>query len=229
MKYSPAPSMGVIGPYTHSRFPGTVVDWDAIRVRWFDHWLKGKDTGMLREPRLAFYMQDGGAQVYRDKGPVPGEWRYLNEWPDTAFTDLKRLYLRPRREIPLAEALQAEPSIGTGGELSEMSPKGSALKLKYQASHGGMDQAFYNSNTDGYWGIDSRDEDTYGLCFDTPPLRDPTEILGIAKAHLHVASSAPVANWIVRIQDLAPDGTSYMVTRGYFNGTHRKSHSHPRL
>jgi len=42
-----------------------------------------------------------------------------------------------------------------------------------------------------------------------------------------VFATAPVANWVVRRHDVAPDGTSYLITRGYLNGTHRKSHAHP--
>ncbi len=38
---------------------------------------------------------------------------------------------------------------------------------------------------------------------------------------------APIANWIVRLHDLAPDGTSYLITRGFLNGTHRRSHTQP--
>ena len=65
------------------------------------------------------------------------------------------------------------------------------------------------------------------MCFDTPPLRTPVEILGFVRANLFVSSTAPLANWIVRVHDLAPDGTSYLVTRGFLNGCHRRSHTRP--
>jgi hypothetical protein len=55
----------------------------------------------------------------------------------------------------------------------------------------------------------------------------PLEMLGFAQAHLYVSSTAPLANWMVQLYDLAPDGTSYLVTRGFLNGSHRRSHTNP--
>ena len=34
------------------------MEWRHEAVRWFDHWLKGDDTGILREPRFAVYVRD---------------------------------------------------------------------------------------------------------------------------------------------------------------------------
>jgi hypothetical protein len=47
------------------------------------------------------------------------------------------------------------------------------------------------------------------------------------EAILHVSSSAPVAYVVIRLTDVAPDGTSAQVTAGILNLTHRNSHSHP--
>jgi uncharacterized protein len=59
-------------------------------LRWYDHWLKGIDTGVLREPPVKFW--------------VMGEnrWRHADDWPppDTQWT---KLYLRSW------ERLSAEP------------------------------------------------------------------------------------------------------------------------
>ncbi|MCC6778081.1 MAG: CocE/NonD family hydrolase [Hyphomicrobiales bacterium] len=38
-------------------------------LRWFDHWLKGNDTGMMEEPPISLFI-DG-----------TGEWRHAHEWP----------------------------------------------------------------------------------------------------------------------------------------------------
>jgi hypothetical protein len=47
------------------------------------------------------------------------------------------------------------------------------------------------------------------------------------KARLFVSATAPVANWIVKLEDVSPDGSSYLISRGYLNGTHRRSHTAP--
>jgi hypothetical protein len=52
-------------------------------------------------------------------------------------------------------------------------------------------------------------------------------VLGLPEAVLHVAASAPVATLVVRLADVAPDGTSSLVTAGVLNLTHRRSHTTP--
>jgi len=50
-------------------------------VRWFDHWLKGLDTGIMEEPPIKLWV--GGIN----------QWRYENEWP-LARTKPTKFYLR---------------------------------------------------------------------------------------------------------------------------------------
>jgi putative CocE/NonD family hydrolase len=224
-----AVTKGLLGPWHHSLTePGPKIDIDnALMVRWFDHWLKEKDTGFLKEPRLAFYMPRWRRQSFRYTGDVPGEWRYVDDWPETAFKPGERLFLRPDPEVAPGRALALDPSPGQGGRLSGESGPASALKLRYYPGTGGNAQSFGPTSDEGYYGLDHRAEDVWGLVFDTPPLNKPIEILGFTRARLFVSATAPVASWIVRLCDVAPDGTSYLISRGFLNGTHRKSHTSP--
>ena len=199
MKKSPAATKGIMGPWEHNlREPGPKIDWGALQVRWFDHWLKGLDTGVMREPRVCFYMPGWRRQTLNFKGGIPGEWRHLNNWPETVFTPPDRLYLRADRELPLAEALALEPACGQGGRLAELPGPASALRLRYYPGRGGSGQSLFPA--EGYYGLDYREEDVYGLTFDTALLRESVKILRFTKALLFVSSTAPVANWIVRLQ-----------------------------
>jgi hypothetical protein len=58
-------------------------------------------------------------------------------------------------------------------------------------------------------------------------LPESLEILGFLKVALHLAASEPVAQLSVKLCDVAPDGTSLLVTRGVLNLTHRDRHEHP--
>lgn len=229
MKYSKnAVTKGILGPWHHSlRVPGPGIDWWAMLVRWFDQWLKGRDTGILKEPRVSFYMPRWQRQSFRYTEDVPGEWRHLDAWPETVYEPKDRLYLRPDPELSPSKSLAMEPAPGQGGRLTDVSGSASALKLRYYPATGGSGQSFGPTGSEGYYGLDHRAEDVWGLAFDTPPLREPVEILGFTKARLFVSSTAPVAIWIVRLCDVAPDGTSYLIARGYLNGTHRRSHTKP--
>ncbi len=220
---------GILGPWHHSLTePGPKIDIEnALMVRWFDHWLKGRDTGMLEEPRLSFYLPRWRRQSFRYTGDVPGEWRHVDDWPETAFEPGLRLYLRPEPELAPDRAETMDPSPGQGGRLARETGPASALKLRYYPGTGGNAQSFGPTRGEGYYGLDHRAEDVWGLSFDTPPLREPVEILGFARARLFVSATAPQANWIVRLCDVAPDGTSYLISRGILNGTHRRSHTTP--
>jgi len=62
-----------------------------IVLRWYDHWLKGIDTGVMDEPPITILVQGSN------------QWRHENEWP-LARTHWTRLYLgaqgRLKDELP---------------------------------------------------------------------------------------------------------------------------------
>jgi uncharacterized protein len=74
---------------------------------------------------------------------------------------------------------------------------------------------------------EQRAEDGRSLVFDTQPLGKAVAILGIPRALLAVSADRPQALLAVRLCDVAPDGTSTLVTRGVLNLTHRESHETP--
>ena len=52
-------------------------------LRWHDHWLKGIDTGMMREPRVKFWVMGENAWHTANDWPLPDtQWTklYLNAW-----------------------------------------------------------------------------------------------------------------------------------------------------
>jgi hypothetical protein len=55
-------------------------------VRWYDHWLKGKDTGVMDDPPIKLFVQG------------LNEYRYENEWP-LARTKWTKFYLRSRHRL----------------------------------------------------------------------------------------------------------------------------------
>jgi hypothetical protein len=65
------------------------------------------------------------------------------------------------------------------------------------------------------------------LVYTTPPLTEDVHILGWPRAVLHISSSAPVIGFAVSLSDVAPDGTSHLVTKGMLNATRRESLREP--
>jgi hypothetical protein len=74
---------------------------------------------------------------------------------------------------------------------------------------------------------DQREDDALCLTFETAPLEDRLELLGHPRLRLTVAADQPLAFAVARLCDVAPDGTSLLLSRGALNLAHRDSHEHP--
>jgi putative CocE/NonD family hydrolase len=91
------------------------------QLRWFDHWLKGMDTGIMDEPPVKLEIRTGGSkQRYA--------FRFENEWP-LARTQWTKFYLQPVMDQP------ARDPDGVEGELG--AAPGKAAQVTYEASPGG--------------------------------------------------------------------------------------------
>ena len=74
---------------------------------------------------------------------------------------------------------------------------------------------------------DLRPDESLGRSYTTEPLGAPVSVLGEPVVVLHLAVVAPVATAVVRLSDIAPDGTSAWVSSGILNLTHRRSDKYP--
>ena len=204
-----APVKALIGPwdhyFPHNAYPAPSMEWRHEAVRWFDQWLKGRDTGIMDEPRFAVYVRD-----WHPPGPTldfaPGQWRWEAGWP-------------VERTEPLMMFAQPDHTLATTPS------KPATHRLVYKPSSGveaGGPVMWWGSVTH-----DQRPTDAFSLVYDGDPLTEDLEILGFPRAILRVSADAPRANWFVRISDVAPDGSVTQVAGAGFNGTHRYSAREP--
>ena len=204
------PRLGLIGPWAHS-FPhdvtvGPAIGWLDEALRWLDHWLKGRDTGIMAEPMLRVWMQDPvpPRTCYADR---PGRWVGEPLWPSPHITET---------------ALALNPGNHLGGPATPGTARiNSPLWTGLAAGEIGR----YGEDAD--WPTDQRQDDAGSLVFLTAPLETPLEVLGAPRLHLHFTSDQPHALAAVRLNDVAPDGASTRVSLGVLNLTHRNSHEHP--
>ena len=78
------PRKGLIGPwahgYPHTARPGPQVGFLQDALRWWDHWLKGIDTGTMNEPMLRAWMAESVRPApYHET--LPGRWIAEPSWP----------------------------------------------------------------------------------------------------------------------------------------------------
>jgi putative CocE/NonD family hydrolase len=206
------PHKALIGPWIHGSpsngIPGPNIDINHEMCRWWAHWLRGEDTGIMDEPQVAFYTQHGAPPTPYESF-MPGEWRYLDNWPVEGLVD---------RPFYLAEAGKLSPQIeeSSGEDL-----------YRYQATVGSSAGVWCAVNG---WDSITRDQsadDGRSLTYTSQVLREPIEILGAPKAILHVSSTAEVSFFCVKVNDISPNGASRLVCRGILNATHRYTHSNP--
>ena len=78
------PRMGLIGPWGHlwpqDGHPGPAIGFLQESLRWWDHWLKGSDTGIMEEPMLRAFMQEAVPPA-PDYAQRPGRWVAETSWP----------------------------------------------------------------------------------------------------------------------------------------------------
>jgi hypothetical protein len=206
-----APVKGLIGPWAHAwpnwSYPEPAIEWRNEAVRWFDHWLKGEATGIMDEPRFAVYVRDWHPPGLVDR--VPGRWRWEDGWP---IARAQKLALYAHADHTLSSAVSA----GRAGQTH---------RLRYLPTVG--IEASGNVNWWGDFPWDQRGTDAYSLVYDSEPLDQDLEILGFPKAVLSASAEAPLANWFVRISDIAPDGTVTQVAGAGMSGAQRESAEEP--
>jgi len=206
LEQTKAPLKAIVGPWNHSfphdAVPGPKIEWRDQAVRWWDYWLKGRDTGVLRDPKLVIYMQRWHPPDPNLKN-VPGEWRREDAWPPR---DARETVLFPRPNHTLTET-PSEPE---------------AHQLKYVPS-AGVEAGFW-------WGellSDSRPVDAFSLVYDSAPLEEELAFLGRPRAQLQASATSPLADWFARLSDVAPDGAVTPITGAGLNGAQRESTTEP--
>jgi len=202
-----APVRALIGPWNHA-FPndadfGPQIEWREDATRWWDYWLKGRDTGVLKDPKLIIYMRhwyppDPNLET------VPGEWRAEHSWPPAGLKPMTMFFqanhtLAASESTTAQHALKYVPTVGVGAGF--------------------------------WWGellSDQRPVDAFSLVYDSEPLKEDLAIMGRPHALLKAAASAPLANWFVRLSDVAPDGTATQITGAGLSGAQRESMTDPK-
>jgi len=207
LEQTKAPLRALIGPWNHS-YPndadfGPRIEWREDAVRWWDYWLKGRDTGVMQDPKLVIFMRhwfppDPNLET------VPGDWR-AETWPPAGLKN-STLYLQTNHT--LSGSVEATATVH---------------QLKYVPSIG-VEAGFW-------WGellSDQRPADAFSLLYESAPLDEEIAIMGRPHAFLNASANAPLADWFARLSDVAPDGTVTQITGAGLSGAQRDSMSDPK-
>ncbi|MDZ7774932.1 MAG: CocE/NonD family hydrolase [Bacteroidales bacterium] len=208
------PRKGLIGPwshkYPHFGIPGPAIGFLQESLRWWDKWLKDKDSGIMEEPMLSVWMQDSvpPSPLYKER---PGRWVAEREWP-SANINIRKYHLHPGHEL-----------------LENIPPENETLTIQSPLSVGLFAGKWCSYAAPPDLPDDQREEDGGALIFETSPLEAPIEIMGAPVLNLEFSSGEPIAMVAVRLSDVARDDKATRVTYGLLNLCHHKSHESPEL
>ena len=205
-----APRLGIVGPwvhkYPHFAMPGPAIGFLQVCLSWWDHWLKGRDDGIMAEPFYRAYLMDS-ARPAASYGWRDGRWIAEETWPSPRIATTAYA-LNPGR-------IETEPAPEQALVHSSPQDVGAACG-EYCAMWAGPE-----------WPTDQRFDDAGSLCFETAPLTERLELFGAPAAELELASDVSQAFVVARLCDVAPDGTATRITFGVLNLTHRDGHGTP--
>ena len=222
------PRKGLIGPWGHG-FPHTAAPGPAIGflqecLRWWDHWLKGRDTGVMDEPMLRVWMQESTAP----SGQVadrPGRWVAEDRWPSPRIES--RIW-RMDADGVLRDAAGASRPDGEAAA-AHGADGGGRLRIRGSQLCGIDAGAWCAEGQPSDAAPDQRAAEGQSLCFTSAPLVERLEILGHPVVTLRFAADRPLALVAARLDDVSPDGLSALVAQQVFNLTHRGGHERPEV
>ena len=210
MEHLQGPKKGLIGPWAHcfphDGVPGPSIGFLQEAVRWWDHWLKDRDTGIMDEPMVRAWMQES-MPPQPQYAEWPGRWIAEDTWPSANRID-RQWVLNPGH-------LGQEPEPPT--EISFSSPQTTGVRAGEWCGFG----------ADGEMPRDQRPDDGGSLTFDSDVLNERLEVLGAPAVEIDIASDSPSGLIAVRLCDVAPDGSVLRVSYGLLNLTHRAGHAAP--
>lgn len=220
LEHLSVPRLGLIGPWSHGfpqeTAPGPHIGFLQECVRWWDRWLKGIENGVMDAPVLRAWMQESvpPAAFYDER---PGRWVAEAAWPPA---DACARAWTLGRDGTMRDA---EDRDGAGAGRAE----GGALAIVGDQACGRAGGVWCANGLPDELPVDQQPDDAVSLTWDSEPLAGRIELLGVPEARISLAADRPAALIAVRLCDVAPDGSSLLVTWGLLNLTHREGDEAP--
>ena len=206
-----ASSKAINGPwihkYPHFAWPKPRMDFIGEAIRWWDRWLKDIDNSVEDLPAYRAYISENVKPMLR-REEEPGRWVAETRLPSD---DIKERLFYPAEHHQLMEIPSSSHEQTICSPLDCGTACGEIFTLKPESEMPG----------------DQRLDDAGSLVFDTVELAQSVEILGRPKLRFKVTVDKPIANIIVRLNDIHVDGVVSRVSWGVLNLTHRNGNENP--
>lgn len=180
--------------------------WTTEAHRFFDHWLKGVENGVMDEAPI----HSSAAKSHRYGDGTT--WREIRQWP---------LPNERRVEFFLAGGRSGSVESTNDGKLTQTAPEDQAGRDQYAVTFdclyvGGNDPA-----DPGEPAVDHAAFDAQGLTYTTEPLETDMEMTGHGTARLWISSTADDGDFFLKVEDVDTAGASTYVSRGTLRASRR--------
>ncbi|OLP56494.1 peptidase [Rhizobium rhizosphaerae] len=203
----------MIGPwvhkYPHFAWPKPRADFHGEAIAWWNRWLRDEDNGAEALPQMRAFILDGPRPALR-RAVEPGFWIAKQDW-----------------QAPEMQSFHVGPYGALTQGLPVPHPQPHAIFLRSPLDTGTQSGEWFTLKPDAEMAGDQRLDDAGSLTFETEPFAEGEAYLGRPEVTLTLTPHAPVANLIVRLVDLHPDGAATRITFGVLNLCHRDGNAAP--
>ncbi|MBC7237572.1 MAG: CocE/NonD family hydrolase, partial [Chloroflexi bacterium] len=217
----------IMGPWLHGPLNSVVGEFDfgyrasdamvltyEIMWRWFDHWLKGEENGIMEEPPVRIFVMG------------LNRWRSENEWP-LARTVYTPYYLH---SDGAANTLHGD------GTLSPLPPSDDEPTDHFLydprdpvPTRGGGLCCSQSALPAGAFEQRPIEERRDVLVYTSAPLDADLEVTGPLRVILYAASSAVDTDWTAKLVDVCPSGRARNLADGILRARYRRGLEQPSL
>ena len=205
------------GPYTHlaAALPATL---DELELEWFDTWLRGANTGMAQTPTPLHYYDLG-----------TGHYAETTTYPIAGATPRTFYFSGARSGSALSQndgtLATTKPTAATGSDTVRWLPVGSSIcdRSIDQWSMGVLSLVTSRFPKPVPCFADDRlgQIGPTALTYTTAPFAHARTLAGPIAATIYARANRSETEWVVNVEDVAPDGTSKPLTQGALLGSAR--------
>ena len=180
---------------------------DGVELAWFDHWLKGVDTG-ITDTTTPLHLDDLASGHYYDVSRYP-----LNQATDTPYYLDPKGYLSPNKP-PVSD--QGDLLAFTGSQI----PCTSSTE-QWAAGLGAIVLSFFGIKDPCTQNVNLSQIGPGLVNYTTTPFSTPTTLAGPIGASIYATSTTKDTELVVQVSDVAPNGVATALTSGLLEGDQR--------
>ncbi len=188
------------------------VNLSSVELRWFDHWLRGIDTGMTKDPPVTVFVMGRNEWRQETAYPLP-QTKYTKLYVDSSgransYRGDGKLRWDPPGADSATDSYRYDPQ-------SPVPSHGGANCCGAPTPEGPRDQRIIEQRNDV-------------LVYTSDFLEEPVEIVGPVKVVLYASSDAPDTDFVAKLVDVHPDGKAYNLCEGLLPARFREGLAEPK-